>query len=139
MPGFVVWPAGIKPGQKTAFPLVTADYFPTILEILGEKNQFPVTPVDGISMIPVWNGTLQDRIAPIGFQHSENKALTENRYKLVQIGDTFELYDLINDPFETNNLSSILPDILEQMKKELNQFVVSCDHSRNGGDYRSPD
>ena len=139
VPGFVVWPAGIKPGQKTAFPLVTSDYFPNILEILEEKNQFPVTPVDGISMIPVWNGTLQDRSAPIGFQHSENKALTGNRYKLVQIGDKFELYDLISDPFETNNLSSILPDILEQMKKELNQFVVSCDHSKNGGDYRSPD
>ena len=139
MPGFVVWPSRIKPGQKTAFPLVTSDYFPTILEILGEKNQFPVTPVDGISMIPVWNGTLQDRSAPIGFQHSENKALTGNRYKLVQIGDKFELYDLISDPFETNNLSSILPGTLEQMKKELNQFVVSCDHSRNGGDYMSPD
>jgi arylsulfatase A-like enzyme len=135
VPGFVVWPSQIKAGQHTDFPLVTSDYFPTIFEIMGEKNQFPVSPVDGISMIPVWDGSLQSRPMPIGFQHGENKALTGNRYKLVQMGNKFELYDLDTDPFETKDISSEMPEKVSEMRKELAEFVASCEKSRNGADY----
>ena len=139
VPGFVVWPAKIKGGQHTRFPLVTSDYFPTILEILGEKNHFPVSPVDGISMIPVWEGILAQRPVPIGFQHRENKALTGNRYKLVQMGNKFELYDLEQDPFETSDISSEMPEKVAEMKETLSDFVTSCDNSRKGDDYLNTD
>ncbi|HKI90225.1 MAG TPA: sulfatase/phosphatase domain-containing protein, partial [Draconibacterium sp.] len=139
VPGFVVWPAKIESGKHSDFPLVTSDYFPTILEILGEKNQFPVSPVDGISMVPVWNETLKERPSPIGFQHGENKTLTGNRYKLVQMGNKLELYDLNTDPFETNDISSEMPEKVSEMKKELTDFVASCDSSINGADYKYTD
>ena len=129
VPGLVVWPAKIGGGQKTDFPLVTSDYFPTILELFGEKNQFPVSPVDGISMVPVWNNEITERPAPIGFQHRNNKALIDNRFKLVLIDGQFELYDILEDPFETNDISAGNIAKTDEMKAVLDSFVISCESS----------
>lgn len=135
VPGLVVWPAKIEGGQKTDFPLVTSDYFPTILELFGEKNQFPVSPVDGISMVPVWNKEIRERPVPIGFQHRNNKALNDNRFKLVSIDGQFELYDILEDPFETNDISAENIAKVDEMKAVLDSFVSSCENSFSGADY----
>lgn len=135
VPGIAVWPAEIKAGSETDFPAVTSDYFPTILEICGEKNQFPVSPVDGVSLIDVWNKNLTERIAPIGFQFGEQKALIDNRYKLYTSKDETELYDLLEDPFETRDISNENPTMIHEMKICLSDFVRSCEESREGADY----
>ncbi|MCD6354172.1 MAG: sulfatase-like hydrolase/transferase [Prolixibacteraceae bacterium] len=135
VPGFVLWPKKIKGGKTTNVPLVTSDYFPTILDVLGKKNQFPVTPIDGISMVPVWNGKLKKRPVPIGFQFQKNKTLTDNRFKLVSINGRLELYDILEDPFEVNDISAEQPEMVRNMKTILDSFVVSCEHSCAGSDY----
>lgn len=135
VPGIAVWPAEIKAGSETDFPAITSDYFPTILEICGEKNQFPVSPVDGISLVDVWLNNITERTAPIGFQFGEQKALIDNRYKLYTSKDETELYDLLEDPFETRNISNENPTMINEMKIRLSDFVRSCEESRKGADY----
>jgi arylsulfatase A-like enzyme len=135
VPGLIVWPAMIKGGQKTNFPAITSDYYPTILEIMGDKNQFPVTPVDGISLMEVLTGKMTGRPASIGFQFGNQKAMTGNRYKLYVQNNKTELYDLINDPFETKDISNENPEIVADLKYQLNDFVKSCSNSSKGADY----
>lgn len=136
VPGIVVWPSTIKGGQRTDFPAVTSDYFPTILEIFGEKNQFPVTPFDGVSLVEVWEENETERLAPIGFQFGGQKALIDDRYKLHSGRDEVELYDLLEDPFETNDISKENPAKVNEMKTRLSDFVRSCAVSWNGEDYK---
>ncbi|MCC5932082.1 MAG: sulfatase-like hydrolase/transferase, partial [Cyclobacteriaceae bacterium] len=135
VPGIVVWPEKIQSGLQTDFPAVTSDYFPTILDVFGEKNQFPVSPVDGISLMDVLNGNMNLRSSPIGFQFGEQKALIDNRYKLYINQDEVELYDLLEDPFETSDISNENPEKVNEMKSQLNDFVRSCAESRGGADY----
>jgi arylsulfatase A-like enzyme len=135
VPGIAIWPAKIKSGSQTNFPAVTSDYFPTILEIFGEKNQIPVLPVDGVSLLDVLNGTMNLRSSPIGFEFREQKALIDNRYKLYTSKDGVELYDLLKDPFETNDISNKNPEKINDMKTHLNDFVSSCAESSEGADY----
>ncbi|PPL00548.1 Arylsulfatase A [Parapedobacter indicus] len=136
VPGIAVWPAKIKGGRQTDYPAVTSDYFPTVLDILGERNQFPVRPIDGISLMEALNGDTQVRPVPIGFQSEEQKAWIDNQYKLfVRNGQPPELYDLLNDPFETKDISGEHPDQLKKMEKLISDFVNSCTASERGADY----
>lgn len=127
VPGMVVWPAVIAGGQKTGFPAVTSDYFPTIVDILENNKSTPGKPFDGISLVPVWKKQITERPVPIGFQFGKNMALTGNRFKLVQKDKEFELYDLLNDPYETTDISTQYPSVVKKMKEELGSFVRSCE------------
>jgi arylsulfatase A-like enzyme len=149
VPGIIEWPAKIKNSQ-TDIPAVTSDYFPTICEALGYKLR-DKRPIDGISLLKIFDGKMNKRNANIGFQYKGHKqrALTGDRYKLVQnFGkkrpksdngtvkfEEFELYDLIEDPAETKNIAKQNPKLLKQMKKELRKFVESCAKSNRGEDY----
>src|SRR5690606_31425080 len=136
VPGMAVWPASIKGGRQTDYPAVTSDYFPTIREILGDGSPPPVAPVDGISLTAVWQQGLRERTAPIGFQFGKQKAAIDNRYKLYVNGSNApELYDLLDDPFETRNIAGDHPGELRQLEDYLAGFVQSCAASNAGADY----
>ncbi len=136
VPGVAVWPAKIKGGIQTSYPAVTSDYFPTIREILGDTAQPPVSPVDGVSLRAVWQQGLSERETPIGFQFGKQKAAIGNRYKLYIHGTNApELYDLLEDPFETRNIVKQHPGELKKMNAYLEKFVQSCAASNSGADY----
>jgi arylsulfatase A-like enzyme len=144
------WPARIEGGLSTDFPAVTSDYFPTILDVLG--YQIPAAlkrPYDGVSLLPVMEGRLAQRPQPIGFQTRSMSTLTDNRYKLVHRrqgggsgksrkkpnSERWELYDLLSDPSETNDLAAAQADIVQKMQRQLRQWQASCAASSNGADY----
>lgn len=147
--GLLEWPARVKPGSVTDYPAVTSDYLPTILDILGVP--FPDDrPIDGISMLPVLFEGRTERPAPIAFEtqggagsgtsrKSPKTALTENRYKLLtdfdDAGETDMLFDLIEDPGETNNLAKSKPETVSRMKESLAKWRESCTRSAAGADY----
>ena len=64
-------------------------------------------------------------------------ALTDNRYKLISTdeGENFALYDLLQDPAETNDIADQNPDIVEKMKDELKEWRQNCQDSFDGKDY----
>jgi arylsulfatase A-like enzyme len=82
VPGLIEWPAKIKAGTVTDYPAVTSDYLPTILEIVGTSQPAP-RPIDGLSLLPVFDESAKTRPSPIGFNFGGRQALTDNRYKLV--------------------------------------------------------
>lgn len=66
VPAMLEWPARIPVGRTTAFPSVTSDIYPTLIELTGAEveNQYPL---DGISLVPLIDGGVEDRDKGIGF------------------------------------------------------------------------
>lgn len=95
VPGILEWPNKISPGRSTDVPAVTSDYYPTIIDYLdlsvpGQK------PLDGISLRPVIEGTATKRTSPIGFKIRNDRVWMGDRYKLIDDGSGWELYDLVH-------------------------------------------
>ena len=134
--GILEWPAKAKAGTKTEFPAVTSDYLPTILDVMN-INYAGERPLDGISLLPVIAGEKAEREKAIGFQSQDQLAWTTQQYKLYSkdAGKSWELYDLLKDPSEKNNVVQQFPDVVTQLSKELAAWRASCVHSDQGGDY----
>jgi arylsulfatase A-like enzyme len=135
VPGICEWPARIKPG-KTSIPVVTSDFYPTILEAAG----IPIPkgkplPLDGISLLPLLDGKMTERPSPIGFMSGATTALSDNQYKLVANGKEKHLYDLTQDLGETKDIAGEKPDVVAKMSKALEAWEASVNKSKTGGDY----
>ncbi|GIW98877.1 MAG: N-acetylgalactosamine-6-sulfatase [Pirellulaceae bacterium] len=135
VPALIEWPGHVLAGQSTDFPAVTSDYLPTLVDIL--QLRFPDDrPLDGISLRPVLHGERPTRQAAIGFQSRDQVAWSTARYKLLRQGNgPWELYDLYEDPAESNNLAAAHPQLVERLRQELQQWVQSCQQSDAGADY----
>jgi arylsulfatase A-like enzyme len=138
VPGLLEWPARIATGQVTDIPCSTSDYFPTVMDVLGFKMKGQPEPMDGISLLPLIEGKMTERLLPIGFESKKQVSLTGNRYKIYSNDDgkTYMLFDLLDDPVENNNLAAEKPDILYSMKKTLETWRASCKDSLAGRDYK---
>ncbi len=138
VPGLVEWPAGIEAGQVTDFPAVTMDIFPTIGEIVGLDKSVYVQPLDGTSLVSVFDGYAGSRESPIPFKRLEGVALIDNQWKIVapnvETGQ-FELYDLVQDPQETRDLTASQPKQAVRMRKLWDAFNHSREASVAGMDY----
>jgi arylsulfatase A-like enzyme len=137
VPGIMVWPDVIKDHIETDIAFSTLDYFPTVMEITGFSDKGKPKPIDGISIMPFIRGEMKDRPVPIGFESKKQQAFMNNRYKIYSSdnGNTFELYDLLNDPGETVDISDSHPEIVRELKKQLDDWRESCRNSYKGNDY----
>lgn len=66
VPAILEWPTRIQQPRVTDLPTNTTDIFPTLLEMIGAD---PVTdrPLDGISLLPLIDGQVENRSQPMGF------------------------------------------------------------------------
>ena len=137
VPGIVEWPGVIQP-RVTTHPAGTVDLFPTVADIVGLPDDVMIKPIDGMSLKPLFAGEIGDRQKPLGFRFGTKTALTGARYKVLteNLGKgAFQLYDIVNDPNETTDLSSKEPQLFEAMKKDLIAWNDSVKASFNGRDY----
>ena len=124
-------------GQWTnAFAWVT-DITPTILDLAGVDPPGShyggrlVEPITGRSLLPLARGEV-DRVYSetdsIGFELIGNSALFQGDYKIVRnrppVGDDrWHLYNIVQDPGETQDLSAAMPERLEQMLAQYEDYV----------------
>lgn len=126
------WPAGLKvePGSTTHQPGHIMDILPTCLELAGaeypEKYQgHKITPMDGLSLTPILEGEQRKGHDRLFFEHVGGKALIEDDWKIVSLrkpNDHWRLYNLAEDPTETNNLADKYPDKLNTMVQEWTKW-----------------
>jgi len=128
VPGLVEWPGRIQPGTVTDVPASTSDYLPTILSVLNVAS-VAETVIDGISLVPLFQGRMKERPEPIGFEFKKNYALSGNRFKLLHQGGKDLLFDLSADPSETRDVSMDHPDVVARMAKQLAAWRQSCRQS----------
>ncbi len=134
VPGLMSWPAVIKEHRTTDIPFSTLDYFPTIMDIVGFSVPSQPEPLDGISMMPFIEHKMEERPAPIGFESRNQQAFMNNNYKIYSSdnGAHFELYDIVNDPGETKDISTEFPEIVKELSEQLTRWRESCKNSFQG-------
>lgn len=120
-PMIVNWPKGIQArGELRHTPGHFIDLFPTILDLAGVLNEPSKTGPDlpGRSLVPVFNAepSWEDRV--LFWAHSGNRAIREGDWKAVMRRDNddrWELYHLVDDRAELNNLASAEPKRLSNL------------------------
>lgn len=131
-PCIVRWPAVVKQqGKMNDTPCDIFDLLPTLIEVAGANypktfNGHAILPLEGLSLMPVFkDGTLPPRT--LFFEHEGNRAVRENRWKLVSLkGQPWELYDFDDDRSELNNLTAQHPDIAARLAKEWDGWAERC-------------
>ena len=100
---------------------------------------------DGVSLEPVFkNEEPPRRERPLGFRANAGRAWLDNDWKLVRnytSGEDgpYELYNVVGDPSESNNLINQRPDIATRMRAELEAWNASIEKSIAGLDYLETD
>ncbi len=127
---------GISKGKiHTNFAYVT-DIMPTILEMAGIEHPETykgkeVLPMKGKSMVNVFNGEKESIYNTNEFVAGEmgtGKWVRKGNYKAVKVappyGDNiWRLYNVSEDPGETNSIENKYPEILNEMKEAWNQYA----------------
>jgi arylsulfatase A-like enzyme len=143
VPTVVEWPAGIEP-RVSNFPSGTVDMFPTLIDVARLSPDSINRVHDGISLADVFKSEPVRRDKPLGFRASDGRMWMDNDWKIVQnvsftkegfITQPFELYNVIGDPSEEQNLIDLYPEVAERMQKELALWSVSVSRSALGADY----
>jgi len=65
VPGVIEWPARLKRPHVSQVNAVTTDMLPTLCELVGQP--LPDRPLDGVSLVPVIDGQMEERPRPIFF------------------------------------------------------------------------
>ena len=136
VPALLEWPEKITKKDNITCPAGTIDYLPTILSLMD--IQLPdQRPIDGINLIPIITKKGKSRGKSIGFQSNSVASLITDRYKIIlkKKNNTVELFDILNDPFEKNDISLTMVDKASELKAELNKWIASCSESDQGKDY----
>jgi arylsulfatase A-like enzyme len=136
VPAFVVWKGHLKEGIRMEFPALTSDYLPTIIDMLD--LEYPdERPLDGRSILKLLLGEEVQRNHEFGFIYKKQISWVGDRYKLISInmGASYELYDLIEDPGEKDDLIDTEADIALRMKADLTAWLKSVEMSKDGNDY----
>jgi arylsulfatase A-like enzyme len=140
VPCVIEWPAVVTKARISQFPAATTDIFPTIADIVGLPKSALLHPIDGTSIRQLFSKEIGLRKNPLGFRHTNRGALLDNDYKLVapKIGtDNYELYNLVDDPNEENNLRTAEPQIARRLIRQFTKWNASVEASVTGKDYPS--
>ena len=146
-PLIVHWPSGIPAGRRNAIERQTAhviDVMPTIVEVTGaryprEFNGQTIQPMEGVSLRPALAGRPLRRTQPVFWEHEGNRAVRSGKWKLVSTyPDDWELYDMIADRVERNNLAARHPGIVRTLAAQWNAWAERAHVDRWPGPRRLP-
>ena len=79
VPGVIEWPARIAQPRATDVNTVTSDMLPTLCELAGQP--LPKRPLDGISLVALFDGRMKERPAPICFWNGRARPATSGPRK----------------------------------------------------------
>jgi len=129
VPLIVCYPNQVQAGSSTDVPLISDDFYPTLLELAGlplVKNQH----LDGVSFASLLlegsAGRLRKRTLFWHYPHNRLEAAVRSKnFKLLyryKTG-TSELYDLSKDIGERNDLSADRPKLVRKLKHQLSKWI----------------
>jgi arylsulfatase A-like enzyme len=124
-PGVLSEPRHIEAGVQQL------DLMPTLLDFIGRQ---PPAEAQGRSLLPLLSaaGPVADpdpyRFAEGLFLGEEQKTIRDNGYTLIYrpFSNTFELYDLAQDPGEQYNLAASNPAMVESLYKDLKDWLLAA-------------
>ena len=129
-PLIIRWPGVTKPGSVCRAPMVSTDYYPTLLEMAG----LPLRPrqhMDGVSLVPLLQGgTRPERPLFWHYPHYSNQgggpggAVRLGNLKLIEWYEDMrvELFNLRDDPGERHDLAAAMPDETAALRQQLHAW-----------------
>ncbi|MEI7899172.1 MAG: sulfatase [bacterium] len=130
VPLIVKWPGVTKPGSICHAPVISADYFPTMLAMAGVP--LPGSVVDGECIEPLLrqSGTLKRDALYWHYPHyhpggaTPYGAIRAGDFRLVEFYEDghVELYNLKDDLSETQDLAAKLPDKTAALRQQLHDW-----------------
>jgi arylsulfatase A-like enzyme len=136
VPAVAVWPGVLKAGAVVKEPLHIVDMYPTLIKLAGASLE-QALPIDGKD---AWPTIAQGRPSP----HEEillnstpaNGAIRRGGWKLVCNGsinansagrqvdeNRFELFNLLDDPYEKDDLIDKYPRKFQELKQRLELYA----------------
>lgn len=134
VPTLALWPGHIKENSVINEATSTLDYLPTIADLMDYKHPDD-RPIDGTSLLPLFEKTPFKRQNPIPFRTKNSFAIIKDNYKLVQSKKGLQLFDIEKDPYEKIDLAAQKPEVVNTMTKHFRTFDQSAENSHSGGDY----
>jgi arylsulfatase len=132
-PLIVRWPARLRdPGSISRQLGHVTDLMPTLLEVAGTSQPqtydgHPVLPLEGKSLVPIFEGKLRPHASPIFWEHEGNRAVRLHQWKLVALnGRPWELYDVEADRTELKNLASVYPERVTELSALYDAWATRC-------------
>jgi arylsulfatase A-like enzyme len=134
VPLLVRAPGTTRPGTVCEAPVISQDFFPTLLELAGAKRAAASTAVDGRSFVPLLRG---ERSRPHqelfwhyphywnGGKVSPYSVARVGDWKLIRFYETDreELYDLKADPAEERDLAATEPSQHKKLSRRLDAWL----------------
>ncbi len=126
-PLLVKWPGVTRPGSVYEQPVISMDFYPTILEMAGLPPR-RAQHVDGVSFAPLFHGDpLPERPLFWHYPHYSNQggkphdAIRDGKWKLIQWFEDsqVELYDLQSDVGEHHNLAVEQAETAKTLQQKL--------------------
>lgn len=134
VPGIIYAPGITPAGAVSDVPIITVDYYPTILSLAGvEGDPAHNANVDGVDLTPV----LKNPTAGLGretlywhYPHyhpggsTPHSAIRDGDYRLVEFyeDNRIELYNLKDDVGETKNLAAEMPEKAKELREKLHAW-----------------
>ncbi|MHC4995416.1 MAG: sulfatase family protein [Planctomycetota bacterium] len=129
VPMIIRWPGRIAPGQTSSQPCVTFDLTRSFLALAGARP-LEGLPLDGMDIIRhvatnqpdtprtlFWRGKRGERV-----ERAVRQGTMKYYHRHVDGTDIEYLFDLANDPGESNNLIAQQPAIAGALKRELSEW-----------------
>jgi arylsulfatase A-like enzyme len=140
VPAIARWPGVTRPGSVSDAPVITMDWFVTLLDAAGLKPPPATSPSgpsgrDGVSLVPLLRGTgtLPARDLFWHYPHHQHYqlggampygAIRSGDFKLIEHFNNMkvELYNLREDIGETRDLAAALPDKTKELRARLHAW-----------------
>ncbi|MGF1580672.1 MAG: sulfatase [Gemmataceae bacterium] len=133
VPLIIRWPGVVEPKSICNTPVISMDFFPTIVEATKVKHN-PKTPFDGETLVSVLSGKGKLKRTALYWHypnyawHRQNQlggVIREGDYKLTEryADGSLELYDLKRDLSETRNLAKAMPNKANRLRQKLRRWL----------------
>ncbi len=120
VPGIVVWPGKLPRGSVYDKSLSTLDLLPTFFAA-GGGDPSSIEGLDGVDMVPYLQGTIKERPhQALHWKMETRGAIREGDWKMLRFPDRpAELYNIVDDPAEQNNLAAAHPEMVKAFYKKM--------------------
>ena len=132
-PFIVRWPAVIQHGGALSRQVGhVTDIMATVVDVAGTTypnsyDSHPIQPLEGKSLLPIFEGKVRPHPAPIFWEHEGNRAVRLDQWKLVaEHGHQWELYDVEADRTEQNNLAAAHPEKVKELSDLYDAWAKRC-------------
>ncbi len=132
-PLIAYWPGGIQGGSAISHQLAhIIDVMATCVDLAGAEypgshKGHDITPMEGKSLAPVFEGQVREGHATLCWEHEGHRAARHENMKLVsKYPESWELYDLESDRTELYDLSARYPDKVRELSSLYQEWAKKC-------------